>query len=210
MQSLRSRLFVILALATGLVWAFAAGWIWLSTRAEVERVLDARLMEAARMVSSLIETREIGTAVASLDRTLAPMPPSHTPYDRQISCQIWSLNGELIGRSDGAPASRLSDHPTGFAERVVDGETWRVFAVRSAETGVEVLVGDSLEVRARLVRDMVTGLLLPMILIAPALALIIWFAVQRGMRPLDELAGTLAYGENPDTALAKLERLVGI
>ncbi len=25
-----------------------------------------------------------------------------------------------------------------------------------------------------------------------------------------ELAGTLAYGENPDTALAKLERLVGV
>lgn len=192
MQSLRSRLFVILALATGLVWAFAAGWIWLSTRAEVERVLDARLMEAARMVSSLIETREIGTAVASLDRTLAPMPPSHTPYDRQISCQIWSLNGELIGRSDGAPASRLSDHPTGFAERVVDGETWRVFTVRNEALGVEVLVGDNLSIRKAIVRDMLTGLAVPMGLGLPILAGFLWLGVGRGLSPVKTLADGLA------------------
>lgn len=192
--SLKGRLFVLLLVSTGFIWLSATAWIYASTRAEVEEVLDARLMEAARMVSSLVGSRQIDMAAA------AEMGASDLPaftqagqsYERQLSCQIWSLSGSLLGRSDGAPQQRLSDHGSGFAERQIDGETWRVFAVRSAETGVEVLVGDSLEVRARLVRDMVTGLLLPMILIAPALALIIWFAVQRGMRPLDELAGTLA------------------
>ncbi|MCD1643369.1 ATP-binding protein [Aurantimonas coralicida] len=192
--SLKGRLFVLLLVSTGFIWLSATAWIYASTRAEVEEVLDARLMEAARMVSSLVGSRQIDMAAA------AEMGASDLPaftqagqsYERQLSCQIWSLSGSLLGRSDGAPQQRLSDHRSGFAERQIDGETWRVFAVRSAETGVEVLVGDSLEVRARLVRDMVTGLLLPMILIAPALALIIWFAVQRGMRPLDELAGTLA------------------
>ncbi|EAS50010.1 ATP binding histidine kinase [Aurantimonas manganoxydans SI85-9A1] len=192
--SLKGRLFVLLLVSTGFIWLSATAWIYASTRAEVEEVLDARLMEAARMVSSLVGSRQIDLAAAAEMGTadLPAFTQAGQSYERQLSCQIWSLSGSLLGRSDGAPQQRLSDHGSGFAERQIDGETWRVFAVRSAETGVEVLVGDSLEVRARLVRDMVTGLLLPMILIAPALALIIWFAVQRGMRPLDELAGTLA------------------
>ena len=119
MRSMRARLFLILIAATGLVWMSATAWVYLSTRAEVEHVLDARLMEAARMVSSLIDSQEIDTAVASLDPDVMP-DRRHSPYERQLSCQIWSLTGTLIGKSDGAPAERLSDHPDGFAER-----SWR-------------------------------------------------------------------------------------
>ena len=185
--SLKGRLFAILVLATGLVWALATVWIYASTRAEVEHVLDARLMEAARMVSSLVDSQEIDVAVASLDRPELPAR-SHNPYERQLSCQIWSLTGSLIGKSDGAPQTRLSDHRDGFSEREIDGETWRVYAVENAALGVQVLVGDNLDIRARLVRDVVKGLLLPMALVVPALGLLIWFGVGRGMRPLDELA----------------------
>ena len=59
MPSIPKRLFIILAVTTSLVWLSAVVWIYLSTRAEVERVLDARLMEAGRMVSSLIVSQEI-------------------------------------------------------------------------------------------------------------------------------------------------------
>ncbi|UIJ71354.1 ATP-binding protein [Aurantimonas sp. HBX-1] len=185
--SLKGRLFAILVLATGLVWALATVWIYVSTRAEVEHVLDARLMEAARMVSSLVDSQDIDVAVASLDR---PAPPVRTgaSYERQLSCQIWSLTGSLIGKSDGAPETRLSDHRDGFSEREIDGETWRVFAVENQALGIQVLVGDNLDIRARLVRDVVKGLLLPMALVVPALGALIWFGVGRGMRPLDELA----------------------
>ncbi|MBB4001545.1 ATP-binding protein [Aurantimonas endophytica] len=192
--SLKGRLFLLLLVTTGVVWLCATAWIYASTRAEVERVLDARLMEAARMVSSLVQSQDIDMDAAA--RIAAPARETERgPYERHLSCQIWSLSGSLLGRSDGAPAERLSDHADGFAEQVVDGETWRVFAVRDPTSGVEVLVGDNLEMRARLVRDIVTGLLLPMLLIAPLLAGIIWLAVWRGMRPLDRLAATLGERE---------------
>src|SRR3546814_15434601 len=53
MTSLRLRLFLLIAAATALVWSLAAGWTVLSARADVERVLDARLREAAVLVASL-------------------------------------------------------------------------------------------------------------------------------------------------------------
>ncbi len=195
--SLKGRLFVILVLSTGLVWAFATAWIYLSTRAEVERVLDARLTEAARMVSSLVDSQEIDVTVASLDASAIPRR-RHNDYERQISCQIWSLSGSLIGRSDGAPETRMSDASEGFSERDIDGRAWRVYAVRNEAAGVQVLVGDNLDIRARLVRDVVKGLILPMLLVVPALGTLLWVGVGRGMRPLDRLADGLARREAGD------------
>ncbi|MDN5925745.1 MAG: sensor histidine kinase N-terminal domain-containing protein [Hyphomicrobiales bacterium] len=190
MPSISKRLFIILVLTTSVVWLSAIVWIFLSTRAEVERVLDARLMEAGRMVSSLIVSHEI--AVDPAKGAIADLPlRAHTAYDRQLSCQIWSLQGALIGRSDGAPDEKLSDHADGFSETVIEGETWRVYAVTNEELGVRVLVGDSMWIRDRLVNDVIRGLLLPALLILPVLAILIWLSVRRGLEPLRKIAGDL-------------------
>ncbi|MFC5386521.1 ATP-binding protein [Aquamicrobium segne] len=190
MPSISKRLFIILVLTTSLVWLSAVAWIYLSTRAEVERVLDARLMEAGRMVSSLIVSQEITVDPTQGGATDLPLH-AHSTYDRQLSCQIWSLQGALIGRSDGAPDEKLSDHEDGFSETVIDGETWRVYAVTNEELGVRVLVGDSLWIRDRLVKDVIRGLLLPALLILPVLALLIWLSVRRGLEPLHKVASDL-------------------
>ena len=190
MPSISKRLFLILALTTSLVWLSAVVWIYLSTRAEVERVLDARLMEAGNMVSSLIVSQEI--AVNPVGSATADLPlRTHSAYDRQLSCQIWSLQGTLIGRSDGAPGEKLSEHADGFSETVIDGETWRVYAVTNEELGVRVLVGDSIWIRDRLVNDVIRGLALPALLILPVLGVLIWLSVRRGLEPLRKIAGDL-------------------
>ncbi len=59
MRSIRTHLFLILMISTGVVWASAITWIYLSTRTQVERALDARLSESARMVSSLLTRQQI-------------------------------------------------------------------------------------------------------------------------------------------------------
>lgn len=191
MQSIRARLVMILLITTGVVWLSAVLWIFLSTRAEVERVLDARLMEAGRMVNSLLISQEI--KIADMQNTPVAVPAQiHTEYDRQLSCQIWSLQGVLIGRSGSAPDQALSDQANGISEKVIDGETWRVFAVENAALGVRVLVGDNLSMRQRLVNDVIKGLLLPALLIMPISAGLIWLSVTRGLRPLNGIADELA------------------
>lgn len=189
MTSIRARLFLILLITTSIVWLSAIAWIYLSTRAEVERVLDARLTEAARMVSSLIASQEIDPEkAASIPSSIAAM---HTPYDRQLSCQIWALDGTLVGRSDAAPGQPLTESKSGFSETQVDGETWRVYAVVNEALGMRVLVGDNMRVRDRLVTDVIRGLALPALLILPVLAGLIWLSVRKGLAPLSSMAGML-------------------
>src|SRR5690606_8598200 len=78
-----------------------------------------------------------------------------------------------------------------FSETVIDGERWRVYAITNAELGIRVLIGDSMQIRDRLVNDVIRGLLLPAVLILPLLALLIWLSVQRGLAPLRKIAGDL-------------------
>lgn len=190
MTSLRARLFLILVATTSLIWLAAAAWIYLGTKAELERVLDTRLQEAARMVSSLV--RDAG---ASAPSAIAATPQVSTDdpggYERQLSCQIWSLGGRLVAASTAAPAERLASHAAGFSDSMINGELWRVYAIEDAVKDVRVLVGDRLGLRDRLVNDLVMGLVGPTLLMLPIFAGLIWISVGRGLSPLRVIADDL-------------------
>ncbi|TFI59742.1 two-component sensor histidine kinase [Sphingomonas parva] len=195
MGSLGFRIFLILVLMTVGVWGAAAVWTNVHTSSEVERVLDRRLVEAARMVGSLAQSQGAPSAAGQLAvPSELPAGGFKTPprrYDRQLSCQIWSLDGRLIGRSAGAPSQPLATGSTGFSERSVGGQLWRVYTLDDPASGVRVMVGDSLAVRHHLVRDVTTGLLLPAVLGILVLAGLIWSGVGKGLLPLRRIAEAL-------------------
>lgn len=186
MNSLRVRLFVLVAAVTMLVWSGAATWTSLSTRVKIEKVLDNRLVEAARMVAAL----DVPAAA------IAQRVP-RTPYDRQLSCQIWSLRGELLSHSGSTPTSPLASGKPGFSERAIGDAHWRVYTHVDPERGIRVMVGDNLIVRDKLISSMITGLLLPAIVGLMALAILFWLSISRGLRPLEKLARTIE-ARSPD------------
>jgi two-component system sensor histidine kinase QseC len=188
MNSLKSRLFVILVAATSLIWLAATCWIYVGATREIESVLDARLQEAARMVLSLASGNGVGATLK--DGTFGPAPEIMS-YERQLSCQIWSLDGRLVARSSGAPDESLSDRRAGFSQRLIKGETWRVYTAEDTTKGVRVSVGDRLGLRAHLVEEIIKGLLAPLLLAIPLLGLLIWASLSRGLRPLQALAREL-------------------
>ena len=189
MSSLKGRLFLILVAATSLIWLAATCWIYVGATREIESVLDARLQEAARMVLSLASGNGVGATLKDGDSAPAPEIMS---YERQLSCQIWSLDGRLVARSSGAPDESLSDRRAGFSQRLIKGETWRVYTAEDAAKGVRVSVGDRLGLRAHLVGEIIKGLLGPLLLAIPLLGLLIWASLARGLRPLQALARELA------------------
>lgn len=195
-------MFVLLAAMTVLVWSSAAVWIYFSTRAEVRRVLDRRLVEAAGMVASLATNAEDLLVRESNQSRLVPLPR----YSRQLSCQIWTLDGRLVGRSSGAPSQPLADGGSGFSERVISGETWRVYTIADPARQIRVSVGDNLRVRQGLIGDLMLGLLAPAIAGLVALAVLIWAAVGAGLAPLREVTRLLARRDPSDFSVLGIER----
>lgn len=207
MNSMRARLLLVLLVTTGAVWMSVAAWIYFGTRAEVEQVLDARLREAARMVSSMVTDDRVQLASAAEAVTLPDFVDAKPGYEKQLSCQIWSMSGSLVGRSESAPGKRLANAGEGFSVTEIDGETWRVFTVANDARGIQVMVGDNMQMRDRLVNDVMMGTLLPMSLFLPLGALLIWFSVRRGLAPLDAVADTLGRRHDSDLRPLGMERM---
>lgn len=189
MKSLRTRLFVLLISATVAVWSAAAVWTYFSTRADVQRVLDRRLVEAAGMVASLVQdsngaiSRPTPAEIGSSEQTAG--------YARQLSCQIWTLDWRLVGRSASAPTAPLAAQGPGFSERSIQGERWRVYTLIERTRGLRILVGDNLSVRRNLVSDVLAGLLLPALVGLIALGVLIWSAIGRALVPIHRVAREL-------------------
>ncbi len=192
MTSLRRRLFLLLVSATAAIWLCAVGWIYYANRAELEHVLDTRLQEAARMVHSMVASSSLEAA------GMAAVTAADFTYSRQLSCQVWSLSGRLLARSDGAPEGSLAEEAEGFSDRLVNGETWRVYTVVDPVHGVRVAVGDRIGLRARLARDLIVGLVGPALLAIPLLGLMIWASLGRGLAPLSRIAGEIARRDGDD------------
>lgn len=202
MTSLRLRLFLLIVAATALVWSLAAAWTALSARDNVERVLDARLREAAVMVASL------GYADgASPINTARPAPIPLPSYERQLSCQIWSVSGNLLGISEGAPTQALSAGEPGFSEPVVEGVAWRVYTHVAPDTGLRIMVGDTLAVRQQLITGLVQGLLVPALVGLIALAFLLWIGVGRGLGPVRRIAEAIAARAPDDQSPLGVERV---
>jgi two-component system, OmpR family, sensor histidine kinase QseC len=189
LNSLRIRLFAILVAATSVIWLVAVAWFWWESRNQFESILDRRLMEAARMVATLAGK---GGALGVGEGTSNLSSRDAIRYERHLSCQIWSFDGRLIGSSSGAPVAKLTEQAEGFSQRDVDGEHWRIYSLTDPEKGVRILVGDSIEQRQTLEQGIIEGVLLTAAFVLPGLALLIWFSIGRGLRPLRVATQTLA------------------
>ncbi|WP_374512819.1 ATP-binding protein [Brevundimonas sp.] len=190
MRSIRVRLFGFLAVVTLGVWAASAVWIQVRTEAEIRQVLDRRLMESARMVSSLLDQGDLPMNAAATAVAAGRSLPADSGLERQLSCQIWSLRGDLVSRSEGAPAARLAV-AEGFTDRLIEGEPWRIYTIRNRAAGVEVMVGDRVAVRERLVGSIIAALAAPALIGLGVLGGLIWWSVGRGLDPARRLADAL-------------------
>jgi two-component system sensor histidine kinase QseC len=192
MNSLRTRLLLILIASTSAIWICGFTWIFIDGRRETQHLLDRRLMEAARMVLSLSAPGMPASSSNLPVMVSGAGPVQNASYEHILSCQVWSLQGRLVGRSGNAPLSKLTDQTTGFSERTVDGEVYRVYAAEDPAKDVRVLVGDNIEQRQQFILDLLRSLLMPAALILPVLTLLIWISVKRGLEPLRRATQSLA------------------
>ncbi len=200
--SLRGRLLALLLVATMLVWAGAALWSYQDARHEIGEMMDAQLAQAAEILQM--------QAGHELDEIDVDALASGHKYERRIAFQVWDRKGDLLLRSRSAPSTPLAAAGADFANVTLDGHAWRVFSRRDVASGMLVQVGERSELRDELATDTALNLLHPLLVALPVLALLIWFAIGKGLAPLDRLAVTVA-GRAPealtplDTALAPRE-----
>lgn len=199
MTSMTARLYGLLLVATSIVWLCGMAWIYSGSRKELERVLDARLEEATIMVGSLISNADVkvttGVSGVRVPKQSTPVQTIESKF--KLACQVWSIDGQLVGKSSEAPLTQLTHVNSGYSDQTIGDTRWRVYAREDRARGLRILVGDSIAHRERLVRELIWGLAGPGLVVLLVLSGLIWLAIRQGLAPLRRLSAAVA-GRNAD------------
>ena len=189
-----ARLYGLLLISTSIVWLCGMAWIYSGSRQELERVLDARLEEATIMVGSLISNADVkitnGVSGMRVAKQSTPVQTIDSKF--KLACQVWSIDGQLVGKSSEAPLTQLTHVANGYSNQTIDDTRWRVYAREDRVRGLRILVGDSIAHRERLVRELIWGLAGPGLVVLFALSGLIWLAIRQGLSPLRRLSEAVA------------------
>ncbi len=191
--SLKQRLLALVLAAITLVWLGAAAFTYFEAREEFDEVLDAHLAQAASLL--------VVQASHDLDELETEHAPLLHKYARRVAFQIWEGGHQLRLHSVNAPQQPLTNKDHGFSDTVIGGKRWRVFSTWDESGEYLIHVAERADVRGELARDIAGNLLQPLWFSLPLLALLLWVAVMRGLRPLGVLAREVEQRE-PDNLAA--------
>lgn len=196
MKSLRLRLLLTLLPATILIWLVAGVVSYKKASHEAEELLEGQLAQSAKLLMAQVrhEKNDNGKKIRALVEGV--VGGERHPYEQALEFQIWGRDGALWLRSGNAPAEPLSSQP-GYRDILHHGQPWRMLAIWAPGGEFQVQVAQSLADRERVALEVATQVGLPIVLVLPLLALLIYLAVRRAVRPLDLLAEGLS-ARNPD------------
>lgn len=141
-------------------------------------------------------TRLFDGELRAIANTLVALPTNHSTNTLEIESppdvawQLWQQD-HLLMRSANAPDKRISSLNKGFSAENFLGNRWRVLAITNPDTGIIVIVAHPLGSRDTLTENLILAAMTPLIVSIPVLAVLIYWVVNRGVRPLSALSSQL-------------------
>ena len=175
MNSIRARLLLWLLATLAAAALLMGGLTYRTVLAETETLFDYQLRQ---MALSLRDQGEIapGQADALADEQL------------DFVVQIWTVDGRGVYASR-AHSSLPERAALGLADITVQGQTWRTFGVATRERVIQV--AQPRQIRRQLAANAALHSVLPLLIVAPALALVVWWLAAGTLAPLQRVAAGL-------------------
>jgi two-component system sensor histidine kinase QseC len=110
---------------------------------------------------------------------------------RDVLFDVRDAQGNVVASSLPAAAAGLPDarDPHGAPQTIVMGDTqWRTYALRDNTSGRRVRVMETINTRSDLATGIARGIVLPLIVALPVLALLLWVTIGRSLAPLKTLS----------------------
>lgn len=186
---MQRKLLVLLLAAAGLVWAVTLAGSFLHARHEVNELFDTQLVRLALQVRSTlppdpsVELPEFAERVTQRREGEANL--------NDLSIAVWNRAGRLtLADAQGIqlPPPTQGD---GFHQLSLRERPWRVYYKGTGSGGWVVAVGQRMEERNELIRDVVVSQLALWVLALPVLVIAILASVRHALRPLQSLASAL-------------------
>ena len=174
-----------------LVWVVLVAAAYYTGVHEAEEVSDGQLATMARLWLQVpLSPSSTGPQPGLQERLL--MPPAPLRYAPDVHVVLWQ-DGAVVWDAHGWAPRLPADAAVGYHTwTMVDGDrrgTWRWLVAQQGAR--RVAVGLDASRHPALGRDIATHLVRPAVVLLPVLALLLAWAIRRGLRPLTRLAERL-------------------
>jgi len=170
---------------------------------ELQALFDEQLLQKTGLLERYVRVQYAAGAVRE-DEIIAFPAGGKT----SLLYQVWrDIDGRSVLRSAGTPETALLQSEAGFQEINFRGYHWRALVTQDAATGLWLLLAERDDLRYKIADRVVIAVLAPIVLGLPVLALIIWWVVSRGLRPISRLATELESREAGDLAAIELREV---
>lgn len=191
-----------------LLWPMSVALTWLVAQSIANKPFDRELGEMVRVLAKQVVLADEPGAPVQATFTLPPGATEilHTDEDDTIYYQVLGLRGEYLSGDRALPVPPEDEHPAPgelrFRDDVMSTTEVRVayhwIALPGSDSPALVQVAETLGKRSRLATEIIKGVILPQFVILPVAVLLVWFALARGIAPLNELQRRIRRRESSD------------
>ena len=189
------------------VWLLLVALAWSTAFHEARKFSDGQLVAIARLWLTAAPSSAISPTPS---RAIEDAPVLAHEYLQDVAVLAWdegSLVTDTHSMAEGLSAASLPVQGFATVDIMAAGvvRPWRAYAVQSNQGVRRVLVLMDMKQRHELGNDIAEHVAQPAILVLPLVALLLWWAIRRGLRPLDHLSRDVAAldglgGQRLDTA----------
>lgn len=169
-----------------------------SAKAQINEIYDSELITGTQLLHTLAN-EEIEEYAEHKTTGSPTWPPtvlleedieSFNTYGQWRMFRIWH-GSKLIARSANGPAQMATPRVAGFFD-LADGDTvWRLYLLQARDAGLLIAVGEETTQRDAVVQKFALSLIVPLLLLVPAGAGLIWLTLLDGLGALRQLAAAL-------------------
>jgi len=181
-----------------LLWPLSVVIIWVSAQGIANRPFDRELGETARTLARRVQVDMAARPPRTrFDLSEAAAAVLRGDQTDALFYQVLGMRGEWIAgtRSLTVPEGNASElaGEVRFRDEEIDGRDLRVAYLwvpvrRDADASPPLVqVAEPLDKRSQLATEIARGVMLSQFAILPLAVILVWFALTRGLRPLDEL-----------------------
>ncbi|MEO8153097.1 MAG: sensor histidine kinase N-terminal domain-containing protein [Rhizobacter sp.] len=190
-----------------LLWPMSVVLTWLVAQGIANKPFDRQLGEMARLLSQQVsvQAQADGTPRALFTMNRSTTELLRTDEADTLYYQVLGLRGELLSGEPTLPVppeeERGSTGLLRFRDDEIASEPVRVaylWVSTPASTPALVQVAETLGKRSRLATEIIKGVMLPQFVILPLAVLLVWLALVRGIKPLNELQQRIRRRESHD------------
>lgn len=176
------RYFLLFSLLLSITIASAINGIgnYLLDEQVIQPYLDGQLIR----LSSLINIINQSTSSSSkLREDIIDYLQGSQPVTKQkFLFQVWSQKGDLLMQSSNRYATAFKDAKTGFSDKVIHGDDWRIYTSIDEKTHTKIIVAELYNIRRELADDIARSNANILLITYPVFGLLVWFIISLALR----------------------------